>query len=153
MQTPRWYAALLVLSVAGCGSATAPPPAVTLFVQNATCTPAGCDTVYVAGIPNKQPNTPGGLWVFDIGIVTAQSACFSIPASRTFRIIEQPSGQETDVVWTTADTLFLGLTLSPMSRTTAEPTTAGFRPASATGWSLVFPTDSAATPTATCRAG
>jgi hypothetical protein len=153
MRAFRSYSALLVLSVIGCSSATAPRPPVSLFVQNGTCTPAGCDTVYVVGIPNKQPNTPGGIWVFDLGTVTGQSACLSIPPTKIFRIIAQPSGQETDIVWTTGDTLYLGLTHTPMSRTDAAPTTAGFSPAAAPGWSILFPTDSAATPTATCRAG
>lgn len=152
MSALRVMPALLLASVAACRSTTAPPPpAVSLLVQNGTCTPAGCGVVYVVGIPATQPHTPGGIWVFDFGTVTGRSACLSIPASRTFRIIEQPGGQETDIVWTTADTLYLGLTPAPMSRLTAEPTTAGFRPAAATGWSIVYPTDSTATPAAACH--
>jgi len=153
MRTLRVLPALVSVWVAACRSTTAPPPPVTLFVQNGSCTPAGCDTVYVAGVPNKQPNTPGGIWIFDLGTVTGRSACLLIPASRTFRIIAQPSGHETRIEWTTADTLFLGLTRIPMSRMDAMPTAPGFSPAAAAGWSIVYPTDSVPAPTASCQAG
>jgi len=153
MRPLRVLSPLFLASVAACSSTTAPPPPVSLFVQNGTCTPAGCDTVYVIGVPNKQPNTPGGPWVFDLGIVTGQSACLSIPSSKVFRVIEQPSGHETRIEWTTADTLTLGFALTPWTRTDPVPAAPGFSPAAATGWSIVFPADSAPTPTASCRAG
>jgi hypothetical protein len=152
MRALRVLPAFLVASLSACRSTTAPPPPVSLFVQNGTCTPSGCDTVYVAGVPNIQPNTPGGIWIFNLGIVTGQSGCLSIPGSKTFRIIEQPSGHETRIEWTAADTLYLNLTRIPMSRTDGIPETPGFSPAAATGWSIGFPTDSTPTPSATCRA-
>jgi hypothetical protein len=153
MSALRVVPSLLVASVAACSSTTAPPPPVSLLVQNTACAAAGCDTVYVVGVPNKQPNTPGGPWLFDLGVVTGQSACLSIPASKVFRIIEQPSGHETRIVWTTADTLTLGFARRPWTRTDAVPETPGFSPAAATGWSVVYPTDSVPTPAASCRAG
>ena len=153
MNALRVLRSVLLASVAACRSTTAPPSPVSLFVQNGSCTSTGCDTVYVAAVPNTQPGTPGGIWVFNLGMVTGPSACLSIPGARTFRIIAQPSGHETRIEWTTADTLYLGLTRIPMSRMDGIPNNPGFSPAAATGWSITFPTDSVPTPTASCGAG
>jgi hypothetical protein len=132
---------LIAIAWGSCTSSTAPPPSITLFVQNGTCTPSGCDTVYVLAFPNKQPATPGGLWRLDLGIVPAQSGCFDIPST---------ASAGASVTWTTGDSLSLALITTPPTLATV-PTTGAFRPASATGWSIVYPTDANATPTATCR--
>ncbi|MCG6988835.1 MAG: hypothetical protein LJF06_11735 [Gemmatimonadetes bacterium] len=144
---------------AACAEGTAPQlsqsaPA-TLRVTNATCRypPGGnavCDTLQILAFPGdaEQPHTPGGFWSLDVGTVATASACLTLPDTATFRIIG-PS--DTVVIsWTRDDSVSLGALEPGASRLMAMPSTRGFVPANAQGWSVTLPGDTMAIAAAPC---
>ena len=131
----RLAVGLSVVALA-CSSTVGPSSAVTLRVTNGTCVQGQCDSLEVLGFPSTQPNTPGGLWSLDLGTITGQDACFTIPPSATFRII----GSDTvTITWTRALGLSLGTIAPSASRFQAGPSTGDFVPAQASGWSVTLP--------------
>jgi len=83
-------------SLAGCISQPAapeltdPPPVVTLLVTNATCSSGQCSSFQIRGypIPLNQPSVPGG-WSEDLGDVSTESACLTMHAADTFRVMSE----------------------------------------------------------------
>lgn len=145
--------ALLVFAAASCSSSVEPRSGVTLLVTNGTCGPQGCDPLEVLAFPSGGPATPGGLWSVDLGLITASQACFTLPASATFRIIgmhEDGTADTSITTWTSAKPLSLGALPPSQSPIVAGPSTTTFVPADAAGWRVTFPTGSQATPNAAC---
>jgi hypothetical protein len=139
---------ILVLGAVACSSTTGPRSGVTLLVVNGTCTVGPCPSLHVLGYPQNQPNTPGGLWRFELGVLAAPSACLTFPRSATFRIIG-PS-DTTIITWTSADSMELGSLDSLAFPFAALPSTGEFVPASAPGWTVTLPGGTRASPTQPC---
>jgi hypothetical protein len=142
----------LFISVS-CSTAVEPRSGVTLLVTNATCEAGRCDALRVLGFPGDQPNTPGGMWSLDLGLITGSQACLTLPPSATFRVIgASPDGTTTTTTytWTTAKSLSLSALPSGDSRLQAGPSTAAFVPARAGGWTITVPGGSAVTPSSPC---
>src|SRR5258708_18932290 len=105
---------LFVLFVAACGNDLASPGAragITLLVTNSTCANGHCDSLRVLGFPSNQPNTPGGFWEVNIGLITTAQACVTFPPSAHFYVIRYPpksSADTTTFAWTTGMPLSLG---------------------------------------------
>ncbi len=151
----RRAAAAVVLAGLACSSTLEPRSGITLLATNSTCLIGRCDSLEVLAFPSNQPNTPGGYWSFDLGLLTTPEACFKVPASAAFRVIgvnADGSRDTTTFTWTSADPLSLGAQAASGSRIQASPTTAAFVPATAAGWRIAFPTDSRASPGAVCAA-
>ncbi|HKW00530.1 MAG TPA: hypothetical protein VJN96_11935 [Vicinamibacterales bacterium] len=140
-----------VIFAEACGSPSGPHPSVTVLVTNASCQASPCATIRVLGFPQKQPQTPGGLWSIDLGIVDAQSACLSLPESRSFTVTDASTGRSTSIVWTTDDPIALGTVPSSRSLVFAEPSTPEFVPAAAPGWTATLPGATAVTPGTACE--
>ena len=77
---------VLCLGAIACSSSVEPSQSVTLQVTNQTCSPGPCAPLQILAFPSNQPKTPGGFWSLDLGVVTAASACLTIPANATFRV-------------------------------------------------------------------
>ena len=138
-----------LLAVLCCSSVTEPHSTVMLLVTNATCLAGACDSLQVLAFPSNQPHTPGGYWSVDLGLVTAQQACFSLPHSAAFHVIgvhDDGTADTTTYVWTTADSLFLGAQPPSSSRLHAHPTTSAFVPDDAAGWRITLPSGTEPTP-------
>ena len=151
----RWLpTVLLVLFVTiYCSSAVEPRAGVTLLVVNGTCQGGHCDSLRVLGFPGNQPLTPGGFWSLDLGLITASEACFTLPRTAAFHVIEvRPDGTRdtTTFTWTSAKSLALGAQPPSSSQFQANPSTGGFVPASAAGWQITVPGGSQATPSSAC---
>jgi len=130
-----------------CTSATEPEPgpSVTLLVTNATCGSGQCSSFQVRGFWTHQPvYTPGGRWSMDLGTVSAGSACLILPGIDTFRVNTAP------YVWTSRDSLSLGILEPGQSWLQASPSTSAFVPANSAGWSIIFPGGTAVTPADVC---
>jgi hypothetical protein len=145
---------VLAVTVVACGKeVVGPRSGVTLLVTNATCLTGPCDSLRVLAFPSDQPNTPGGYWSLDLGVMTTSQACFTLPPSAHFYVISEPvrsSADTTTFTWTSGMPLSLGA-FSPSSSTIqASPTTTAFVPSNAAGWSITFPTGSQATPSSSC---
>jgi hypothetical protein len=141
---------VLFLGATACSSSVEPSQSVTLQVANQTCSPGPCTTLQILAFPSNQPNTPGGLWSLDLGVVTAASACLTIPANATFRVTDAGSGATTTHTWTSAIPLSLGTLLPTEFRLQARPSTGTFVPRSASGWSVTLPGASLPTPSGAC---
>ena len=125
------------------------------MVTNGTCLEGHCDSLRVLGFPVNQPNTPGGPWSLDLGVVTTPQACLPIPPSGIFRVIGVHDDGSRDTVayeWTPA--LGIALGAQPPSSFTrfASPSTATFVPAEAAGWSVTVPGDTTVVPAPPCTA-
>jgi hypothetical protein len=139
-----------------CSEGTSPqlahPTPATLLVTNATCAAGTCDSLEILAFPGdaEQPHTPGGLWSLDVGTVATASACLTLPDTAGFRVV---SGNDTTFVvrWTRDDSVSLGALEPGASRLMATPSTRGFVPASAQGWSVTLPGDTVAAMAAPCR--
>jgi hypothetical protein len=140
----------LLLGALGCSSTVQPRAGVTLLITNGTCGTGQCASVQILGFPSSQPHTPGGFWSVDLGLVSAPSACLTLPPSATFRVIDASTGATTTYRWTTADGLSLGALQPPASRIQAMPSTDAFVPASAPGWSVTLPAGSQVSPGQAC---
>ena len=130
-----------------CTSATAPEPgsSVTLLVTNPTCGSGQCSSFQVRGFWTHQPvYTPGGRWSMDLGTVSTESACLILPGADTFRVNTTP------YVWTSRDSLSLGILEPGQSWLQASPSTSAFVPAKSAGWSIIFPGGAAVTPADVC---
>lgn len=133
-----------------CSSTLAPRDDVKLLVTNRSCDTGPCTPLRVLGFPRDQPNTPGGFWSIDLGVVTGPTACLTLPASREFTVTEVPSGKTTVHRWTTADGLSLGAQPSSASPLFATPSTSEFIPTSRPAWKVTFPGSAEAAPSAAC---
>ena len=141
---------VLCMVAIACSSSVSvePSQSVTLQVTNQTCSPGPCTPLQILAFPSNQPNTPGGLWSLDLGMVTGASACLTIPASATFRVTGP--GATTTYTWKSAIPLSLG-TLPPTEpRLQARPSTGTFIPGNASGWSVTLPGASLPTPSGAC---
>ncbi len=139
------FPALLV--VFACTSATAPEPgpSVTLLVTNATCGSGQCSSFQVRGFWTHQPvYTPGGRWSMDLGTVSTESACLILPGADTFRVNTTP------YVWTSRDSLSVGILEPGQLLGPASPNTSAFVPANSAGWSITFPGGTGMTPADVC---
>ena len=127
----------LPLLALACSSTVAPRSGVTLLVTNATCSAGSCSPLEILGFPDNQPQTPGGLWSIDLGLLTGPGACVTLPLSAKFLIIG--GADTTTYLWTTA--LPLSLSVQPLSasRIFASPGTSSFVPAAAAGWRATLP--------------
>ena len=143
----------LLLTALACSSSVEPRSNVRLLVTNGTCGSSSCSPLQVLAFPSNQPRTPGGLWSIDLGLITAPSACLTLPSSATFRVIgvsnDGTKGDTTTFAWTTAVPLSLGAQPPSASRIFAAPTTSSFVPATAPGWSATLPGPSVS-PTQAC---
>lgn len=149
----RWTLSLIVVATLACSSSLEPRSGVTLLVTNGTCQAGHCDSLRVLGFPSNQPNTPGGEWSLDLGLITTSQACFTLPPTAVFYVIgvrEDGGADTTSFSWTNAKSLSLG-TLSPSSsRISASPSTTSFVPADAAGWQITVPGGSQPTSSSAC---
>jgi hypothetical protein len=153
VRVTRWAVSFLVFVALSCSSIDAPRSGVTLLVTNETCLAGPCDSLRVLAFPSVQPNTPGGLWSLDLGLITTSQACFTLPPTATFRVIgvrEDGTADTTTFTWTNAKSLSLGTLRPSSSRIQAGPSTSAFVPAKAAGWRISVPTGSQATPSSAC---
>ena len=142
---------VLLLAPFACSSATEPSSALTVLVTNATCHAGQCTPLEIVGFLIYQPvYTPGGPWSFDLGLVSGPSACLTFPPSATFRVGDASTGATTTYTWTTADSLALGALEPGTHRLQASPSASAFVPASAPGWRITFPGETAVTATQAC---
>src|SRR6266542_5311383 len=117
---------LLLFAALSCSSIAEPHSGVTLLVTNETCLSGRCDSLEVLGFPSNQPNTPGGLWSVDLGLITKSQACFTLPRSATFHVIGVRGDGTADTItytWTSAKSLSLGAQPPSSSRIQASPST------------------------------
>lgn len=136
-----------LLVVFACTSATEPEPgpSATLLVTNATCDSGQCSSLQVMGFWTHQPvYTPGGPWSMDLGTVSTEYACLTLPGVDSFRV------STTTYYWTSRDSLSLGILEPGSSSFQAGPSTGAFVPASSAGWSITLPGGTAVTPADVC---
>ena len=151
----QWLRTLpLILFVTfSCSSSVEPRSGVTLLVTNGTCQGGHCDSLRVLGFPSNQPNTPGGLWSLDLGLITASQACFTLPSTAVFYVFGVRGDGRTDTTtftWTSAKSLSLGAQPPSSSQLHANPSTTAFVPAGAAGWQIIVPGGSQAIPSSVC---
>lgn len=142
---------LIVLATLSCSSSVdprsgsssvEPRSGVTLLVTNGTCHDDHCDSLVVLGFPSNQPDTPGGMWSLDLGLVTTSQACLVLPPTAVFRVIgvrDDGGADTTAFTWTNATSLALGAQQPSASRFLASPNTGTFVPAVAAGWQITVP--------------
>jgi len=136
-----------LLFVLACTSTTEPepPPSVTLLVNNPTCDSGPCSFYQVRGFWTHQPvQTPGGPWSIDLGTVSTETACLTLPSADTFRVNGTP------YIWTSRDPLSLGILEPGQFLGQASPSTIEFVPASSAGWSVTLPGGTTVAPADTC---
>ena len=144
---------VLLLTIA-CSGSVEPRSGVTLLVTNASCQAGRCDSLRVLGFPSNQPNTPGGLWSVDLGLVTTSEACLVVPPSAAFHVIgmrTDGTADTTTYTWTSAKSLSLGALPASSSRIQAGPSISPFVPAGEAGWRITVPTGSQASPSSACK--
>lgn len=134
-------------------SPTEPPPSVTLLVSNATCSSGQCTSLQIRGfpIPLNQPKVPGG-WSEDLGTVSTASTCLIMHAADSFMVIASGSTTADTAlyVWTSYDSLALGV-LEPGEWPQGKiPSTGAFVPARSAGWRVTLPTDTVVIPADPC---
>jgi hypothetical protein len=141
----RVLSIVLAVTVVACGKEiVGPRSGVTLLVTNGTCLAGHCDSLRVLAFPSDLPETPGGPWVFDLGVMTTSQECFVLPPSANFYV------NTTTFTWTTLVPLSLRAQPPSAHVLFASPTTSAFIPANAAGWSITFPKDSVAAPSPSC---
>jgi hypothetical protein len=121
-----------------------PPTSVTLLVTNATCSSGQCSSFQVRGFPSNLPPVPAGNRSLDLGTVSTEYACLSVPPADTFWTGQTPS------VWTSNDSLSLGILYPGEGWPEAKGSTKKFVPARSTGWRVTLPGDTAVTPANGC---
>lgn len=138
--------ALLVVFACTCPTEpTEPGPSVALLVTNETCGSEQCSSFQVRGFWTHQPvYTPGGRWSMDLGTVSTGSACLILPGADTFRV------NETAYVWTSRDSLSLGIMPPGTWQAHGSPSTSAFVPANSSGWSVTLPGGTVVTPAHAC---
>lgn len=139
----------LLLFALACDTTTSPPPPSSLLVINTTCFIGSCEPIEVRGFPENQPHTPGGPWSMELGVVEGESACLVLPTADTFRV--GGPGETTLYTWTVRDALSLGVQEPGTSAMFAMPSTDGFVPSMADGWSVALPRGGAIAPDETCE--
>lgn len=131
-----------------------PGPSATLLVTNATCSAGQCSAFQLLGLPIQQPTfpTPPGGWSEDLGTVTTESACLTLHAADTFKVIARgPTTNDTTLyIWTSHDPLALGVRDPDFWQHQLGPNTSGFVPASSAGWRVTLPGDTVVTPADPC---
>lgn len=145
--------AVLVFAALSCSSSLQPSASIRLLVTNGSCVPGPCSPQEVLAFPSNQPNTPGGYWSIDLGTMTGSALCVTLPESATFLVIGVGSSGPSDTtkfIWTTALPVALGALAPSGSRLQASPTTSGFVPAKAAGWSVNLPGGSQVLPVQPC---
>lgn len=143
----------LVFAALSCSSSLESRSGITLLVVNGSCAAGLCSSQEVLAFPSNQPNTPGGYWSLDLGTMSGSELCVTIPASATFRVIgvhPDGSADTTKFIWTSALPVTLGVQAPSASRIFASPSTSGFVPAMAAGWSTTLPGGSQVVPGQTC---
>ena len=137
---------LALLSLLACTSVTepGPPPSVTLLVTNATCASGQCSSFRVRGFTDESPHVPGGPLSLELGTVSTESACLTLPPADTFWVNSTPS------VWTSRDPLSLGIQEPGQFWGHTGPSTVEFVPASSAGWSVTLPGGTAVTTADAC---
>ncbi len=149
----RWSRLLLLLITGiapGCSSSVETPTRVTVLVTNQTCAPGPCAAIRVLAFPDNQPNTPGGAWSLNLGVVSTASACVVLPPIAAFYVIAEPEHDTTTFTWTTARHVTLGGQPEAASTLHASSTTDAFVAMSAAGWSVELPGGTRAVPAAPC---
>jgi hypothetical protein len=131
-----------------------PGPSATLLVTNATCAAGQCSSFQVLGLPVQQPTfpyPPGG-WREKLGTVTTESACLTVHAADSFRVVAHgPTSNDTTLyIWTSYDPLALGVRDPDFWQYQLGPNTSGFVPASSAGWRVTLPGDTVVTPADPC---
>lgn len=124
--------------------ASEPTPSVTLLVSNSTCSSGECSSFQLRGLPRNLPSVPGGPRSVDLGTVSTDSVCLTIPAVDTFWIGETPS------VWTSAHLLSLGMLEPGEFWGHLSPSTSVFLPAVSAGWRVTLPGDTIVAPADPC---
>jgi hypothetical protein len=153
---PSWWLrtiSVIVFATISCSSSVEPRSGVTLLVTNGTCQEGHCDSLRVLGFPSNQPNTPGGLWSLDLGLVTTSQECLPLPPTAVFRVIGVRDGggaDTTSFTWTNANSLSLGAQPPSSSQIVASPSTNTFVPADAAGWQITVPGGAQPTSTSAC---
>ncbi len=138
-----------LLVVFACTSPTGPGPSATLLVTNATCGSGQCSSFKVMGFWTHQPvYTPAGRWFMDLGTVSTEYACLTLPGVDSFRV--GTPDEITTYYWTSRDSLSLGILEPGEWFFTASPSVSAFVPASSAGWSVTFPGGTAVTPAHVC---
>ena len=149
----RMAPVLLVVAAIACSSTPLEPlRSVSILLTNATCNPGPCTPMRVRAFPQhlERPPTPGGLWTIDLGIVTGASLCVVLPPTVTSRVGDGTSGGTTEYVWSTRDSVALGIFPVSAPFFSATPSTERFVPERAAGWTVVLPGDARAMPGAAC---
>jgi len=146
-------APLFVVVTACSSSDLAPRAGVTLLVTNETCTGGTCRPLEVIAFPNIQTRTPGGPVTIDLGSLTAQQQCFTLPTSLQFRIFDQASGEVDIIDWSDAQGLSLAALPPNTPLAQASPTTRAFVPAAAGGWRISLPSGNAVRFAPACSSG
>ncbi len=138
-----------LLVVFACTSPTGPGPSGTLLVTNATCFSGQCSSFQVNGFWVHQPvPTPGGPWFMDLGTVSTEYACLTLPGVDSFRV--GSTSEMTTYYWTSRDSLSLGIPEPGRPWGYASPSTSAFVPANSAGWSVTLPDGTAVTPADVC---
>lgn len=146
MRTQLALVAATIGTLAGCSTADLPDAShsVSLLVVNMGCQFATCDSLTILAFPSIFPIIPAGRWRLTLGTFTTEIACLQIPASAQFNV----SGEITR--WNSG----LGLSLAAVAPRNngwqVNPSTAAFRPDTASGWMVTFP-GGELTPTAPCK--
>ena len=143
-------AVTLVGGALACSSFLDPLSSVTLRVTNTTCTPGPCAAVRVLAFPDNQPDTPGGPWSLDLGVITTPTACVTIPSKAAFYIIAEPENETTTVSWDSRKGVSLGGQTDATPPIQAVLTTSSFVPMSAAGWRVDLPGGKQAVPADPC---
>lgn len=149
----RAIALCALVMIPGCSSSTAmdtASAAVTVRVVNTTCGGGGCMALRVLAFPDNQPHTPGGFWSLDLGVITSESGCVTLPQTAAFTVTDAGAGKTTTYSWTTNDPVSLGTIPSTASRIQASPSTNQFIPMSASGWSVALPSSTTVSPGSAC---
>src|SRR5882672_10074205 len=150
---------VLAFVALGCSSADEPTPyvgfgaGVPLMVTNGSCVGGACGALRILAFPSVQPNTPGGLWSLDLGVMTTRQACLRIPASANFYVIGQSmdgSADTTVITWTSASPIALSAQSPSATRFTSSPSTAEFVPDQAAGWQVTLPAGTSAAQGTAC---
>jgi hypothetical protein len=144
LQKASTLPALLVAFACTSATEPEPPPSVTLLVTNATCGSGQCSSFQVRGFPSNLPAVPAGPRSMDLGTVSTESACLTLPSADTFWINTTPS------IWTSRDSLSLGILEPGQFWGHASPSTVEFVPANSAGWSVTLPDGTAMTPADVC---
>ena len=147
----RMAATLLAFGAVACSSSPlAAPRPVTIRVTNSTCEAGPCAPLRILAFPSIQPTTPAGLWSLDLGVIDTPSACLTLASSASFRVSEAGTGNGTTYTWTSADGVSLAAIPVSASRLQASPSTPGFVPLSAPGWSVDLPGSQPPSPSTEC---